>query len=227
MLLGLHGAVTTPTRLDPDREMVERARAVVGRHIPLVVALDYHANIDVHLTELVDAVFGYHYSPHTAIEATGERAADCLLRTVRGSLRPVMAFAKPGVMVPSIFSTTGLSPLKEIVDASVAMAEREPGCLDVSVFTDFSYADVPNCASQCLPFAACRSAARKARFALRRASCAAGHPAVARSRLPALTVIGSPSQRFGGVRGRGEGGFATCADGEREALAGARRGDVP
>jgi microcystin degradation protein MlrC len=46
VLLHPHGAMATPTRLDPDREMVERVRAVIGRAVPLVVALDYHANID-------------------------------------------------------------------------------------------------------------------------------------------------------------------------------------
>ncbi len=162
VLLGLHGAMTTPTRLDPDREIVERARAVVGRHVPLVVALDYHANIDAHLTELADAVFGYHYSPHTDIAATGERAAACLVRMVRDAFRPVMAFAKPGVMVPSIFSATGLSPLKEIVEASVAMAETEPGYLDVSVFAGFSYADVPNCGFSVLAVADRRERAEAA-----------------------------------------------------------------
>ncbi|MGL4291655.1 MAG: M81 family metallopeptidase [Phreatobacter sp.] len=145
VLLALHGAMTTPTRLDPDREVVERVRAVIGRHVPLMVALDYHGNIDDQLLRLADGVFGYYYSPHTDIAATGERAANCLMRVLKGAPRPVMAIAKPGVMVPSIFSATGLAPLSEIVDASVAMARTAPDYLDVSVFAGFSYADVPNC----------------------------------------------------------------------------------
>ncbi len=145
VLLALHGALVTPTRLDPDREMAERVRAVVGRDVPVSAALDYHGNIDAHLLELVDAAFGYHYSPHTDIAATGERAANCLIRMMHDRVRPFMAFAKPGVMVPSIFSATGLAPLSDIVRASVDMARPAPGFLDVSVFAGFSYADVPNC----------------------------------------------------------------------------------
>lgn len=145
VLLALHGAMTTPTRLDPDRELLERVRAVVGRDVPVVIGLDYHANIDRHTVELADAVFGYHYSPHTDIAETGARAARCLMRMLRDGLRPVIAFDKPGVMVPSIFSATGLAPLSEIVGDSVTMAEDSPGYLDVSVFAGFSYADVPNC----------------------------------------------------------------------------------
>ncbi|MFX7825296.1 M81 family metallopeptidase, partial [Acinetobacter baumannii] len=77
----------TPTRLDPDREVVERVRAVIGRHVPLMVALDYHGNIDDQLLRLADGVFGYHYSPHTDIAATGERAANCLMRVLKGAPR--------------------------------------------------------------------------------------------------------------------------------------------
>jgi len=145
VLLALHGALGTPTRLDPDREMAERVRAVVGRDMPVAAALDYHGNIDAHLLELVDAAFGYHHSPHTDIAATGERAATCLLRMMREGLRPAMALAKPGVMVPSIFSATGLAPLSDIVQSSVAMARSAPDFLDVTIFAGFSYADVPNC----------------------------------------------------------------------------------
>jgi microcystin degradation protein MlrC len=145
VLLALHGAMTTSTRLDPDREIVERVRAIVGRRVPIVVALDYHANVDDQILRVADAVFGFHFSPHTDVAATGRRAAECLLRILRGELRPCCAIARPGVMVPSIFSATGIPPLSSIVAQSLAMAETAPGYLDVSVFAGFSYADVPNC----------------------------------------------------------------------------------
>ena len=77
--------------------------------------------------------------------ATGARAANCLLRTLKGEINPVWAIAKPGVMVPSIFSATGLQPLKAIVDRSIAEGEGGSAWQDVSVFAGFSYADVPNC----------------------------------------------------------------------------------
>jgi microcystin degradation protein MlrC len=145
VLLDLHGAMTTPTRLDADAETLERVRKIVGSDVRVVVALDYHANLDERTIAPADAVFGYHYSPHTDMAATGARAANCLLRTLKGEIAPVWAIAKPGVMVPSIFSATGMQPLKAIVDRSIAEGERSSTYLDVSVFAGFSYADVPNC----------------------------------------------------------------------------------
>jgi microcystin degradation protein MlrC len=145
VLLDLHGAMTTPTRLDADAATLERVRALVGKDVPIVVALDYHANLDERSIASAQAVFGYHYSPHTDMGSTGERAANCLFRILRREIEPVCVIVKPGVMVPSIFSATGLDPLSSIVDRSIMEAEQAEGYLDISVFAGFSYADVPNC----------------------------------------------------------------------------------
>ena len=145
VLLDLHGAMATPRRLDADRETLERVRALVGPDVPVVVALDYHANLDQASIAAADAVFGYHYSPHTDMGPTGERAADCLFRKLRGEIDPVCVLLKPGVMVPSIFSATALEPLKSIVARSIAESLQAAGYLDISIFAGFSYADVPNC----------------------------------------------------------------------------------
>lgn len=144
VLLDLHGAMATPTRLDADREMLELVRGIVGPDVPLMVALDYHANLDAASIAPATAVFGYHYSPHTDMGQTGRRAAECMFRTLRGEIDPVCLLVKPGVMVPSLFSATGIEPLRAIVDDSVAAAGTGP-CIDMTVFAGFSFADVPNC----------------------------------------------------------------------------------
>ncbi|WP_207540492.1 M81 family metallopeptidase [Sabulicella rubraurantiaca] len=145
VLLHLHGAFATPTRLDPDRELTERVRAIVGRSVPVILALDYHGNLDDSLSAVADGVFGYRLSPHTDQGETGERAARCMVRTVRGEIRPVTAIVKPGVMVPSIASATALRPLADLVAAAAAAGRDDGPVLDVSLFAGFSYADVPNC----------------------------------------------------------------------------------
>lgn len=145
VLLDLHGAMATPKRLDADRETLERVRAVVGPDVPVMVALDYHANLDEESIRAADAVFGYHFSPHIDMGSTGKRAAECLFRTLRGEIIPVCVLVKPGVMVPSIFSATGMEPLRSIVMESIAVSERSDWYFDVSIFAGFSYADVPNC----------------------------------------------------------------------------------
>src|SRR3546814_7798127 len=76
---------------------------------------------------------------------TGERTADLLIRTMRGEIRPVAGFARPDVIIPSIFSATVLEPLAGIMRQARAWEARDPAVLDVSVFCGFAYADVPDC----------------------------------------------------------------------------------
>ena len=144
VLLDLHGAMVTPTRLDADRDTISAVRRVVGPRTRIMVAFDYHANIDAETIRDADAAFGYHFSPHVDQAATGERTATCMVRTLRGEIDPVWALCKPDLMVPSIFSATDLEPLAGVVRDSIARATAEP-YLDVSIFAGFSYADVPNC----------------------------------------------------------------------------------
>ena len=145
VLLHLHGALTTPTRTDPDGDIAAMVRQAIGPDVPLMLALDYHANLDAASIAPANATFGYHYSPHIDMGETGRRAARCLVRTLRGEVRPVTAIAKPGLMVPSILSATTLQPLAGFVARSLALPQDNPAIIDASVFAGFSYADVPNC----------------------------------------------------------------------------------
>jgi microcystin degradation protein MlrC len=145
VLLELHGAMTTPTRLDADADTIAAVRKVVAPGVRIMAAFDYHANLDAVTLQHLDAAFGYHFSPHIDKALTGERAGKCMLGTLRGEIAPVFAIKRPGLMIPSIFSATSLVPLSSIVLDSIAAAESCERFLDISVFAGFSYADVPNC----------------------------------------------------------------------------------
>lgn len=143
VLLFLHGAMTTPTRTDPEIEIVQAVRGIVGEAMPIFVASDLHGNVSAGFCEVADALFGYHYSPHTDMDETGRRAARALVRTLRGEIAPVTVIRKPDVMLPSIFTATSIPPLSDIVAESFAWERDHPGILDVSIFCGFAYADVP------------------------------------------------------------------------------------
>lgn len=143
VLLYLHGAMTTPTRLAPDLELAAAARAALGPGKPLMLALDLHGNLPLALAAQCDALFGFHYSPHLDMAATGLRAARCLVRRLRGEIRPRLTLRKVPLVLPSIFTATDLEPLAGIVRASVEAPAQDPRVLDCSIFCGFAYADVP------------------------------------------------------------------------------------
>ena len=73
VLLFLHGAMTTPQRADPEGELLQALRNVVGPDLPVMVAFDLHANLSPRTAELSTALFGFHYSPHIDMAETGVR----------------------------------------------------------------------------------------------------------------------------------------------------------
>lgn len=144
VLLHLHGASWAPSYHDPERYILEKVRTAVGPDIPVIVAFDYHGNIDTGTIEQATAAFAYQKSPHTDMGETGRRAAACMVAILKGELEPHMSVARPNVMVPSIFSATTLSPLTEILAEARRLETEADYFLDISVMAGFSYSDAPN-----------------------------------------------------------------------------------
>jgi microcystin degradation protein MlrC len=144
VLLFLHGAMTTPSRPDPEGDLLAALRSELGPGLPLMVAFDLHANLSPRSAKLCDGIFGFHFSPHTDMAETGARAARCLLGKLDGSHDPQLALVKLPLVLPSIFTATGLAPLSEIVTASLDLPRKVQGVLDASVFCGFAYGDTPD-----------------------------------------------------------------------------------
>jgi microcystin degradation protein MlrC len=143
ILLSLHGAMATETRTDPETDAVRAVREAIGYDIPIMVTLDLHGNKDDALLREATAVFGFHSSPHIDQAETGRRAANCMFKTLRGEVKPVCAIKKPGIVVPSVFSATTISPAKDII-ARLKEWMTMPGVIDVTMLFGFAWADVHN-----------------------------------------------------------------------------------
>ncbi|HUS86021.1 MAG TPA: M81 family metallopeptidase [Bacteroidales bacterium] len=140
--LSLHGAMAVTGVPKPEAEMVRRIRKVAG-DIPILVTLDLHANEDHELSDAADGVIIIKRYPHYDSFYQGERAARLMIKILKGEYTPVMATRKPGVITPSVFQGTGVSPAMEIMERARRWEERMPGVY-VSVAFGFAYADVPD-----------------------------------------------------------------------------------
>ncbi len=140
VLLSLHGAMAVDGVPRPEAEIVRRARAAAGE-IPIMVTLDLHANEDEELCKVADAVFVLKTYPHLDSEQIGMTAAKCMVQTVKGEVRPTMAFRKPGILSASIFQGSDHHPMKDIYERCREW-ESKPGVFCVSVAPGYAYADV-------------------------------------------------------------------------------------
>lgn len=154
VLLFLHGAMVTKGELDPETALVRDLRSVVGPDLPIVAGMDLHGNVGSGLIEETTAVCAYRSSPHVDQNETGRRAAWILLDTIAGDVRPTTAVSDPGLVVPSVFSATTVSPAKDLVTRAVTWQSHpefhdvtrwtdKDAVLDVSVFFGFAWSDVP------------------------------------------------------------------------------------
>lgn len=141
VFLALHGAMAVTGVARPEAEIVRRVRAVVGDTVPIMVTLDLHANEDRSLSDVASGVFITKRYPHYDAALQGERAARVMMRVIRGTYKPVMATRKPGVLTPSVYQGTGVSPAMEIMERARIWEERTPDVF-VSVAFGFAYADV-------------------------------------------------------------------------------------
>jgi microcystin degradation protein MlrC len=143
ILLALHGAMFTEEFPQADEEIVRRLRATLGKQIPLVLTLDFHANISPAIVEMTDALISYQQNPHIDTKQRGTLAASILARMLSGEVRPRQALVKPPLLWNIVHQNTSQEPLRSITAASIEL-ERQPGILAASVACGYQYNDVPS-----------------------------------------------------------------------------------
>ena len=141
--LDLHGAMCSETFEDAEGEVLRRVRATVGPDIPLVISLDYHANVTPQIAELTDGMAIYLTYPHIDRQHTGGRAAKILQRVLERGQPTHRAFRKAPFLLPLNFQCTLVDPSKAIVDATVAVEGGD--ILNLSYAAGFPPADLFYC----------------------------------------------------------------------------------
>jgi microcystin degradation protein MlrC len=115
LLLALHGAWTSPSYASADAELVRRIREKIGRDIPVVVTLDFHANVRPSLVNEVQALVGYRTYPHVDMAETGRKAARLLHQILVRNLHPYMYWLPIPLLAPPQSATTENAPIKEVI----------------------------------------------------------------------------------------------------------------
>lgn len=141
ILFALHGAMVAEQALDGDGYILSSFRKFAG-DIPIVVTLDLHANISATMVEHADAIVGYDTYPHIDQIERGEEAAEILVRTIRGEIRPVMSLGKPPMITVPNMQYTDVNPMKELLSLAREV-EKQDGVISVTVAGGFAYSDVP------------------------------------------------------------------------------------
>jgi microcystin degradation protein MlrC len=131
--LSLHGAMGVVGIRDPESDLMQAIRIVVGAAIPVVVSFDLHANVTARNAELADVILGYRTNPHRDFRKVGFKAGQILLQMARGEVKPVMAFRKMRLLKGGGMGLDFLQPMRGILGRMRQM-ERIPGVLATANF---------------------------------------------------------------------------------------------
>lgn len=144
VLVILHGAMVAVDFPDMEGELLSRLRSKWGASKPIAVTLDLHANISKQMADMSDIVVGYDTYPHIDAYERAQEALHLLAGAIRKEINPVLALAKPGLLiVPQVMLTDEEGPMKVIMKRAFAI-EREPMVLNVTAAGGFPYSDVPD-----------------------------------------------------------------------------------
>ncbi|MBN1241733.1 MAG: M81 family metallopeptidase [Spirochaetales bacterium] len=140
--LSLHGAMGVEGMLDPEGDLLEAVRALVGPGLPVVASFDLHANITARRARDATAIVAYHTNPHRDFFDTGRRSGELLVRAVLGEVDPVMVVTKMALLKGGGINVDFLKPFNRIFRAMDRMEKRD-GVLSVSFFPVHIWIDDP------------------------------------------------------------------------------------
>jgi microcystin degradation protein MlrC len=139
VLLGLHGAMIATGCDDPEGDLLERVRAIVGRRVPIGVELDPHCHLTEKRVRLADVMILYKEYPHTDFVERAEELVTLVLRTIRGEIRPAMSLYD--CRMSDLFPTSR-EPGRAFSDKLRSFEGRD-GVLSVSLGHGYAQGDVP------------------------------------------------------------------------------------
>lgn len=140
LVLQLHGACAAEGEDDVEGVQAALCRELLGPSVPILLALDHHANVTRRMVASVDAIVGHRTQPHDQFD-TGLIGSRLLLRILSEGLRPRMAMRKIPLVTHQEQFLTARGPMKTWFDRARAM-EGDPRVLQAAPFPMQPWLDV-------------------------------------------------------------------------------------
>jgi microcystin degradation protein MlrC len=137
----LHGAGQSEDIADTEGHLLAISREILGDDVPIIAALDHHANVTQLMVDNANGLVGHRTQPHNPFD-TGQLAGQMLFRLLRGDIKPTMAWRKIPMITHQEQFLTSTGPMKAWFDLAREM-ETRPGVVSASPFPMQPWLDVP------------------------------------------------------------------------------------
>ena len=141
LFFDLHGAGQAESIPDTEGELLSITRKLLGNNIPLVIALDHHANLTKLMINSIDGLVAHRTQPHIPFQ-TGELAAKMLIEIIQKKIKPIIAFQKIPMITHQEQFLTDKGPMKKWFDFAREI-EFSADVISASTFPMQPWLDVP------------------------------------------------------------------------------------
>jgi len=135
-----HGAMTSTQSTDPDGELFEMVRAIIGPDVPMIATLDLHANISDRMVETADILISYITNPHVDQRDRAAEAAGLMWEMFDG-MKPHAAFIRVPMVSPPVTLLTADGPYGDLIDYGQQV--KSDAIANVSIVAGFAYGNSP------------------------------------------------------------------------------------
>ena len=150
VFLDLHGAMVCEHLDDGEGELLRRLRARIGPQVPVVVALDLHANVTPLMVAQADLLESYRTYPHIDMTETGARATRVLAQMLASGTRPAKTFLQAPYLSAIAWQSTWGEPAGKLYRR---LEELVPAVSALSFNMGFPAADFADCGMSVLAYA--------------------------------------------------------------------------
>jgi len=158
--LDLHGAMVVEHLQDGEGALLNLIRDKLGSDIPIVVSLDFHANLTPQMFNLSDAITIFRTYPHIDMADTGRRAFYLLQKLLEQEQTLNKAFRQIPYLIPLCDQHTGSEPCNEWYKK---LGEANPdGILSTDIACGFPAADIYDCGATVVAYGTSQQAVEAA-----------------------------------------------------------------
>jgi microcystin degradation protein MlrC len=144
LFFDIHGAMSVVGLDDPEGDLIERIREVIGTKTVISTSMDLHGNVSKRLAKHSDLITCYRLAPHEDALESKKRAVDNLLsRLESGKGKPdYKAWIPIPILLPGEKTSTRIEPGKSLY-AKVKPTSLQPGIVDAAIWIGYAWADEP------------------------------------------------------------------------------------
>ncbi|MFV0591169.1 MAG: M81 family metallopeptidase [Draconibacterium sp.] len=144
LFFDIHGAMSVVGLDDPEGDMIERIREVVGSETIISTSMDLHGNVTERLARESDLITCYRMAPHEDALESKQRALENLLnRLESGKGKPkYKAWIPVPILLPGEKTSTRIEPGKSLY-AKVDPLTKQEGVTDAAIWIGYAWADEP------------------------------------------------------------------------------------